>query len=326
MSSFLLRKFIKDHSVHLAAVSLSSYSNSQPSALLFSFCFCLLWHFQSIQTSWFAESPSIWICLIVCLISDIRSYYFVKLVSLDFFLHKNILPYGFNICFFFLAMLRSLWDLSSLTRHWTQGPRQWELKVLTTEPPRNSLTSFEMILSWITYYQDGCKIVIFGFVIPSPFIHWCSSLKKHFPFSFKTLFRISLMVQCLRLHASSAGGTSLTPGQGTKILHVAQRHPPTQKKSLKILLKVSILMDLYFIQWTKCVVFITDFVLKSLSQSGHWKPFQDPSVLSHHFSSTSLLSRLLWTLPVSVQGPRCRSLGSGVSGLGQFLAAGCHSF
>ena len=90
--------------------------------------------------------------------------------------------------------------------------------------------------------------MIFGFVIPSPFIHWCSSLKKHFPFSFKTLFRISLMVQCLRLHASSAGGTSLTPGQGTKILHVAQRHPPTQKKSLKILLKVSILMDLYFIQ------------------------------------------------------------------------------
>ena len=66
MSSFLLRKFIKDHSVHLAVVSLSSYSNSQPSALLFSFCFCLLWHFQSIQTSWFAESPSIWICLIVC--------------------------------------------------------------------------------------------------------------------------------------------------------------------------------------------------------------------------------------------------------------------
>ena len=29
----------------------------------------------------------------------------------------------------------------------------------------------------------------------------------------------SLVVQCLRLHASNAGGVGLIPGQGTKILH-----------------------------------------------------------------------------------------------------------
>ena len=114
--------------------------------------------------------------------------------------------------------------------------------------------------------------------------------------------------------------------------HMWHSTPPHQKKSLKILLKVSVLMDLYFIQWTKCVAFIIDFVLKSPSQSGHREPFQDPSVLSHHSSRASLLSRLLWTFPVSVleqpclQGPRCHSLGGGVWGLGKFLAAGCYSF
>ena len=35
-------------------------------------------------------------------------------------------------------MLRSLWDLSSLIRDWTPGPRQWESGVLTTGQPRNS--------------------------------------------------------------------------------------------------------------------------------------------------------------------------------------------
>ena len=41
------------------------------------------------------------------------------------------------------------------------------------------------------------------------------------------------MVQRLRLHASDAGGTSLIPGQGTQIPHVAQHPPPTKRKVLK---------------------------------------------------------------------------------------------
>ena len=31
-----------------------------------------------------------------------------------------------------------LWDFSSLTRDWTQGPQQWVCGVLTTRPPGNS--------------------------------------------------------------------------------------------------------------------------------------------------------------------------------------------
>ena len=159
------------------------------------------------------------------LIGDIRSYYF-KLVSLDFFISSSLkifYPMVLTSDFSFWPCCVACGIWVSLTRHWTQGPQQWELRVLSTEPPRNALTSFEMILSWITYYQDGCKTVIFGFVIPFPFIHWCSSLKKNFPFSFKTLFSFLL-------HVSSAGGTSLIPGQRTKIPHVAQRSP-TKKKS-----------------------------------------------------------------------------------------------
>ena len=55
------------------------------------------------------------------------------------------------------------------------------------------LTSSEMIPSRINYYQDGCKRVIFGFVILSTFICWCSSLKKNFPFSYETFFKVSVL-------------------------------------------------------------------------------------------------------------------------------------
>ena len=36
-------------------------------------------------------------------------------------------------------------------------------------------------------------------------------------------FGTSLTVQWLKLHASTSGGAGLIPGQGTKILHAAQR-------------------------------------------------------------------------------------------------------
>ena len=38
------------------------------------------------------------------------------------------------------------------------------------------------------------------------------------------------MAQWLRLHASTAGGTGSTPGQGTKTLHAAQPTNQTNKK------------------------------------------------------------------------------------------------
>ena len=43
-----------------------------------------------------------------------------------------------------------------------------------------------------------------------------------------------LAVQCLGLHASTAGGTGLIPGQGTKIPQAAWRHQKKKKKGLKI--------------------------------------------------------------------------------------------
>ena len=39
----------------------------------------------------------------------------------------------------------------------------------------------------------------------------------------------SLVVQWLRLHASTAGDTGSIPGQGTKILHYMQCTPPQKK-------------------------------------------------------------------------------------------------
>ena len=47
------------------------------------------------------------------------------------------------LCFsFFLAVLRGLWDLSSLTRDRTPGPRQWKHRVLTTGLPGNYLCNY----------------------------------------------------------------------------------------------------------------------------------------------------------------------------------------
>ena len=44
----------------------------------------------------------------------------------------------------------------------------------------------------------------------------------------KAIWGTSLVIQWLRLHASSAGGASLIPGQGTKISHAVQ--PPSSQK------------------------------------------------------------------------------------------------
>ena len=44
-----------------------------------------------------------------------------------------------NLACFFFAVLRGLWDLSSLNRDRTFPPLQWERGVLTTGPPGKSL-------------------------------------------------------------------------------------------------------------------------------------------------------------------------------------------
>ena len=46
----------------------------------------------------------------------------------------------------------------------------------------------------------------------------------------KTILWTSLVVQWLRLRASTAGGTGLIPGRGTKIPHAAQRGKKKKKK------------------------------------------------------------------------------------------------
>ena len=45
--------------------------------------------------------------------------------------------------------------------------------------------------------------------------------------------RSSLAVQCLGLHASTAGGPGSIPGLGTKILQAARGTPPSKKKKKK---------------------------------------------------------------------------------------------
>ena len=47
------------------------------------------------------------------------------------------------------------------------------------------------------------------------------------------MFGASLAVQWLRLRASTAGGTGLIPGQGTKILH-AMWHGQKKQKNKKL--------------------------------------------------------------------------------------------
>ena len=49
----------------------------------------------------------------------------------------------------------------------------------------------------------------------------------------------SLVVQCLRLHASTAGGPGLIPGWGTKILHATQ-YGKKKKKSTGFLRAVTL--------------------------------------------------------------------------------------
>ena len=55
----------------------------------------------------------------------------------------------------------------------------------------------------------------------------------------------SLAVQWLRLRASNAGGTGLTPGWGTKIPHVMPRHghKRKKKKSESIYSKADVLLS-----------------------------------------------------------------------------------
>ena len=59
---------------------------------------------------------------------------------------------GFVVCFWFVV-LGGLWDFSCLTRE--HGPQQWKSQILTTSPPRNSLS------------QSVCTHVIFP-----PFSHF----------------------------------------------------------------------------------------------------------------------------------------------------------
>ena len=49
----------------------------------------------------------------------------------------------------------------------------------------------------------------------------------------------SLAVQWFRLHASTAGGTGLIPGQGIKIPHTSWCRQKKKKKSLHILSKLN---------------------------------------------------------------------------------------
>ena len=44
----------------------------------------------------------------------------------------------------------------------------------------------------------------------------------------------SLVVQCLRLHIFTAGGTGSNPGQGTKILHATWHSQKKKKNHQKI--------------------------------------------------------------------------------------------
>ena len=70
---------------------------------------------------------------------------------------------------FFLATLCSLWDLSSLTRDWTQA-WQWKHQVLTTGPPGNSPFHSFLWLSSIPLYVCMCVCVYTYHVF---FIHSC---------------------------------------------------------------------------------------------------------------------------------------------------------
>ena len=49
-----------------------------------------------------------------------------------------------------------------------------------------------------------------------------------------------LVVQWLRLHASTAGGTGSIPGWGTKIPHATWHGPEKKKKKRKILVKSAV--------------------------------------------------------------------------------------
>ena len=57
-----------------------------------------------------------------------------------------------------------------------------------------------------------------------------SDISVHFP---KGALVTSLVVQWLRLHASTAGGTGSIPGQGAKIPHPTCRAAKKKKKRVK---------------------------------------------------------------------------------------------
>ena len=104
-------------------------------------------------------------------------------------------------CCLFVFWPCNLWDLSSLTRDWTQGLRQWELRVLTTRPPGNSCWSLlifsifpinELISSrrFEDCTDDDSKILSpaltilrgYRFTYPAAFqVHECFKLNKFWP-------------------------------------------------------------------------------------------------------------------------------------------------
>ena len=70
--------------------------------------------------------------------------------------------YIFFLSFLFLTKPSCLWDLSSLTRAWTQAT-QWKPGILTTRPPENSL--FLLFLSNIffpfhNFFDYSCAIIL----------------------------------------------------------------------------------------------------------------------------------------------------------------------
>ena len=69
---------------------------------------------------------------------------------------------GPTVCFFLLAALCGLWDLSSPTKDWTQA-QQWKSWVLTAGPPGIPLSVFFFLL------EDNCSTVLC----------WLSAIHQH---------------------------------------------------------------------------------------------------------------------------------------------------
>ena len=71
--------------------------------------------------------------------------------------------------FFFLAVPRSMQDLSSLTRDGTRAPLQWKHRVLTTGPPGNSPNfSFLELKCSVSCNSKNWQLPVMMKLLPSP--------------------------------------------------------------------------------------------------------------------------------------------------------------